>query len=167
MSGVIEDIFVGATKREPVRHADAVEISPSGIVGDRYAAGVGSFSKPIEAGDAGRHVTLIEAEAIETAGRDFAVDWSAGLHRRNLVTRGITLNGLINRRLQIGEVILRCERHCHPCRHLEKLTKLEAMRSLQMRGGLRTRVLRGGWIRVGDRVEVLEGQRQGQRGEQS
>ena len=159
MSAILEEIFISATKREPMQRASAVEIGETGVIGDRYAVGAGSFSKAEEAGDAGRHVTLIEAEAIDTAAREFGIDWSSGLHRRNLVTRGIPLNDLINRRLQIGEVILRGERHCHPCRHLEKLTKLEAMRSLQMRGGLRTRVLRGGTIRVGDAVELLEGQR--------
>jgi MOSC domain-containing protein YiiM len=33
------------------------------------------------------------------------------------------------------------------------------MRSLQMRGGLRMGVLRGGIIRVGDAIQLLEGNR--------
>lgn len=156
MNAGIDDIFISATKREPMRRASDVEVLPTGLAGDRYAAGAGSFSKPVEEGDAGRHVTLIESEAIEHAKREFDVDWSEGLSRRNLVTRGVALNGLINRFLKIGDVILRGERHCHPCRHLEKLTTLEAMRSLQMRGGLRTRVIEVGTIRVGDTLEVLE-----------
>lgn len=134
----------------------AVDVVACGLNGDRYAAGLGSFSKAIEEGDAGRHVTLIESEAIATAAADFGVVWSCGLHRRNLVTSGIALNGLINKYIRIGSVVLRGERHCHPCRHLEKLTTLEAMRSLQMRGGLRTRVVETGRIRVGDAIEVLE-----------
>lgn len=156
MSGVVETIFVGPVKREPMQSVAAVEVARAGIVGDRYAIGAGTFSKRVEEGDAGRHLTIIEAEAIETAADDFGVDWSAGVHRRNLVTRGVPLNGLINKWLKIGDVVLRGERHCHPCRHLEKLTTLEAMRSLQMRGGLRTRVVEAGRIRVGDVVQVLE-----------
>ena len=156
MTASVEAIFVGTTKRLAMSPTTEIEVISTGIAGDRYAAGAGSFSKTIEEGDAGRHVTLIEAEAIEIAAIEFGVDWSAGIHRRNIVTRGVPLNGLINRWLRIGDVVLRGERHCHPCRHLEKLTTLEAMRSLQMRGGLRARVVETGRIRVGDAIDVLE-----------
>jgi MOSC domain-containing protein YiiM len=156
MTGSVEEIFIGATKRLSMTRQSEIELVPTGIAGDRYAVGLGSFSKATEAGDAGRHLTLIEAEAIETAVAEFGVDWSGGIHRRNIVTRGMPLNGLINRWLKIGDVVLRGERHCHPCKHLEKLTTLEAMRSLQMRGGLRARVVETGRIRVGDAIHVLE-----------
>ena len=77
MTGLIEGIFIGLTKREPMRPVREASITETGIVGDRYAAGMGSFTKVNEAGDAGRHVTLIEAEAIATARDQFGVDWSA------------------------------------------------------------------------------------------
>lgn len=159
MNGTVEHIFITANKREPMVAVEVIQVTPTGITGDRYERGQGSFSKLIEDGDAGRHVTLIEGEAIEMARDQFAIDWSPGLHRRNLVTRGIALASLVNHRLQIGDVILRGERTCPPCRHLDKLTGLDAMKSLKSRGGLRTRVVKPGTIRVGDAIVVLEGQR--------
>lgn len=150
------DIFLGSRKRQPMSRVDEATVTETGLADDRYSMGLGSFSKPVEEGDAGRHMTLIESEAIAAARREFGVDWAGGLHRRNLVTSGVALNDMINRFLKIGDVVLRGERHCPPCRHLEKLTTLEAMRSLASRGGLRTRVMKAGTIRVGDAIEVLE-----------
>ncbi len=160
MAAKVEEIYIGAEMGKPLHAVDEVIVLEGvGIEGDRYAAKQGTFTKETEEGDAGKHVTLIEAEAIEAALEEFGEDFREGRSRRNLVTRGVKLNDLINHRLQIGEVILKGERHCHPCGHLSKLTATDAKKSLKMRGGLRTTVLKGGVIRVGDRIKVLEGNR--------
>src|SRR5688500_9082 len=57
-----------------------------GLAGDRYAAGVGSFSRwP----GSGRAVTLIESEALAAIRRECGLDFAGGLHRRNVVTAGV------------------------------------------------------------------------------
>ena len=160
MAGKIEEIYIVAEMGRPLASVNEVTVLEGrGIAGDRYAALAGTFTKEEEEGDAGKHVTLIEAEAIEAALEEFGEDFSKGRSRRNIVTRGIRLNDLINHRLRIGEVIFKGERHCHPCGHLSKLTATDARTSLKMRGGLRTTVIKGGILRVGDTIEVLEGNR--------
>lgn len=161
MAAKIEEIYVGAEKGRPLQSVgEILVIEGVGIDGDRYASRQGTFTKEQEEGDAGRQVTLIEAEAIEAALEAFGDDFRDGKSRRNLVTRGIRLNDLVNHRLQIGQVILRGDRTCPPCGHLSRLTATESRKSLKNRGGLRTTVLKGGVIRVGDRIKVLEGLRE-------
>ena len=120
-----------------------------GIEGDRYFAGIGSFSKhPGE----GREVTLIESEALEALAKEKNVELRAGDARRNVVTRGVPLNHLVGREFQVGEVRLRGIRLCEPCAHLESLTVAGTLAGLIHRGGLRANVIAGGTIRAGDTI---------------
>lgn len=75
--------------------------------------------------------------------------------RRNLVVRGVSLDGLIGKRFRVGEVECFGQRRCEPCAHLERLTRPGVLRGLVHRGGLRADVLSDGEIRVGDRIEAL------------
>jgi MOSC domain-containing protein YiiM len=120
-----------------------------GLEGDRYYNRIGTFSA--EPGT-GREVTLVEIEAIEALARDYQIELEEGLARRNLVTRGVALNHLVDREFKVGAVILRGTRLCEPCSHLEKLTRKGALRGLIHRGGLRADVVTGGAIRVGDAI---------------
>ena len=123
-----------------------------GLEGDRYLAGGGTYS---EKRAPGRHLTLIEAEAIEALAGDAGIELGYGEARRNVVTRGVDLNGLVGKPFRVGE--LRCVgvEPCDPCRHLERLTKPGVLRGLVGRGGLRADVVRGGEIAVGDSVEAI------------
>ena len=97
-------------------------------------------------------MTLIESEAIEALKRDYGVEIAAALARRNLVTRGVALNHLIERQFTVGAVTLRGTRLCDPCAHLEKLSRKGALRGLIHRGGLRAEIITGGVIRIGDTI---------------
>ena len=134
----------GATMVE-VRSVRAV--AGKGLEGDRYAAGVGKFSR--KAGP-GREITLIEAEAIESLAREYKVKMDQAESRRNLVTEGLPLNHLVGREFRVGDVTLRGMRLCEPCGHLETLTRPGVRRGLVHRGGLRADIVEGGVIRVGD-----------------
>ena len=118
-----------------------------GLEGDRYYSKLGTYSN--ETGS-GRDVTLIEIEAIEALKKDYEVQLDAGQSRRNIVTRGVALNHLVEREFRIGDVVLRGTRLCEPCAHLEKLTVKGAMRGLIHRGGLRAEIVKGGVVHVGD-----------------
>jgi MOSC domain-containing protein YiiM len=96
---------------------------------------------------------LIEIEAIEGLKRDYEIQLDPGQARRNIVTRNVALNHLVEQEFRIGDVVLRGTRLCEPCAHMEKLTRKGAMRGLIHRGGLRAEVVKGGAIRVGDVVE--------------
>jgi MOSC domain-containing protein YiiM len=117
-----------------------------GILGDRYATGQGHWSDPRWPH---QELTLIEEEVAE----EVAI---AAVHvRRNIVTRGVRLNALVGVTFQIGSVRLVGVRLCDPCRYLETLTRPGLLRALQDRGGLRTSIVHGGRIHVGDRVTTL------------
>jgi MOSC domain-containing protein YiiM len=131
----------------PVESARAV--AGKGLEGDRYHDLAGTFSKT---DGGGREVTMIEAEAFEHLAANASIEIEQCEGRRNLVTRGIALNDLVGHEFQVGEVRLRGVRLCHPCGHLEKLTKAGVKQGLDMRGGLRCDIVTGGIIRNGDAI---------------
>lgn len=146
--GSVEQIWIAADTGEPGRALEAVQVIPGeGLEGDRYPAGKGTFpsARP------GSAVTLIEAEVCES----FEPPLSPEEHRRNLVTRGIELNGMIGREFLIGAVHLRGIRLCEPCATMQRYSGREILRPLVHRGGLRADVLAAGEIHVGDRIELL------------
>ena len=126
-------------------------VKSKGLEGDRYAAKLGTYSKDP---GSGRDVTLIESEAIEALRRDYQIELAADESRRNIVTRGISLNHLVGKEFRVGEAVLRGTRLCEPCAHMEKLTVKGALRGLIHRGGLRAEIVQGGTIRVGDALIV-------------
>jgi hypothetical protein len=140
-------LYTAAAAGEPmVGHAE-VEVRPGlGIVGDRYALGRGYWSDPRWPD---QELTLVEAEVAEALGVD------AAALRRNVVTRGGSLNALIGVRFRIGAVLLEGVRPCDPCRYLERFTRPGLARALAGRGGLRARVLTAGRLRVGDAIITI------------
>ena len=106
-----------------------------GLEGDRYAAGIGTFSER----PGKRDVTLIESETLEAYTRESGQKLSAAEARRNLLTQGVRLNDLVGCEFQVGTVRLRGLRLSEPCTHLMRLTHPGTLRGLVHRGGLRGR----------------------------
>lgn len=148
--GRVVQLWTAPAAGAPMAAHAAVEAAEVGLVGDRYAAGEGSFSRwP----GPHRAVTVIAAEALRAAEAAFGVSLAAGEHRRNVVVEGVDLEALLKRPFRIGGATLRGERRCAPCRYLVRVTGQEALfDALRGRGGLRCRVLEPGPIRVGDAV---------------
>lgn len=148
-SGRVEALALAPAAEAPmVLVEQAMVRTGRGLEGDRYAAGRGTFSNP---NARGHDLTLIEGEALD----DLMLPTGRLTHgdaRRNVVTRGIDLNGLVGRRFAVGEVECLGQRLCEPCAHLERLTLPGALRGLVHRGGLRADVLSDGVIRLGDPV---------------
>ena len=148
--GTVIEIHVAPTGAAPMRSVTTAQVVVGkGLEGDRYYSKLGTYSN--QAGS-GRDVTLIEIEAIEGLKRDYEIQLDPGQSRRNIVTRGIALNHLVEQEFRIGDVVLRGTRLCEPCAHMEKLTVKGTMRGLIHRGGLRAEIIKGGTIRVGDRI---------------
>lgn len=124
-----------------------------GLEGDRYRQNTGTFSKK-KGPD--REVTLIEAEALDALQREAGIQLAPGETRRNLITRNVPLNHLVNQTFQVGAVVLRGLRLCEPCGHLENLTGKSLVGPLAHRGGLRAQVLTGGPLHVGDAIVPTE-----------
>jgi MOSC domain-containing protein YiiM len=153
MQGRIISIHVAKTGGRPMETiTHALIVAGRGLQGDRYHEGIGTYSN--RPGN-GRHVTLIESEALEALKRDYGVDIEPAQARRNIVTRTVALNHLVGREFTVGEARLRGTRLCDPCAHLESLSAPGALRGLIHRGGLRAEVVSGGRIRVGDSVTAL------------
>jgi MOSC domain-containing protein YiiM len=152
--GSVVSLHVARTGAAPIQNRDRVEaVAGRGLEGDRYFAGLGTYSRDP---GSGRHVTLIEIEALEGLKRDYSIAIAPGESRRNLVTRNVPLNHLVGREFLIGKVRLRGTRLCEPCAHLERLTQHGALRGLVHRGGLRAEILSGGTITVGAAIVLPE-----------
>ena len=124
-------------------------VAGKGLQGDRYLNQTGKFSdRPGPA----RQLTLIELESLEALQRENATTLSPLESRRNIVTRGVPLNHLVNRRFRLGEVVARGIRLCEPCEYLEEITQKKVISGLMHRGGLRAEILEGGIVRIGDPI---------------
>ncbi|HEY2712527.1 MAG TPA: MOSC domain-containing protein [Chthoniobacterales bacterium] len=145
-------IFIAAQPEELPRSVDNVRaMAGKGLEGDRYAAGIGTFSNY----PGKRDVTLIESEMLSTFEGETGKRLSAAESRRNLLTRGVRLNHLIDREFQIGSIRLRGLRLSEPCTHLARLTQREVLPGLVHRGGLIAEVLCDGVLTVGDEISEL------------
>jgi MOSC domain-containing protein YiiM len=101
-------------------------------------------------------VTLIQLEHLRVLGELL----STGLVdparlRRNLAVSGINLISLKGRQFEIGEAVLEGTGPCHPCFRMEAALGPGGYNAMRGHGGLNARVIRGGCIRVGDRVRAL------------
>lgn len=144
--GTVAAVLIAPEAEAPLASVDEVgAIAGRGLEGDRYASGGGTFSGP----GRGYQLTLVEADVLD----EIELPWAHA--RRNVVTRGIGLNGLVGRRFRVGTAECIGRRLCEPCAHLERLARPGLLRPLVHRGGLRADIVADGRIRVGDGVAPL------------
>ena len=154
MAIFVEGIFLapeGGAQMKGVQAATALE--GCGLEDDRYCAGTGHWSR------FGRvcEVTFIAAEDLDDIQRETSVSVNNGEHRRNVVTRGISLKALRRgQRFGAGEVVFEYRGPRSVCRYIERLTEPGMTQALKGRGGICARVIENGTVRVGDEIEVLQ-----------
>ena len=120
-------------------------VADKGIVGDRYFK---DFSDPLS------QLTLIESENIDYYNSKYNSNIDYLDFRRNIITKGIKLNDLVDKKILIGNVEIEVIDLCRPCKFLQnKLEKDNIIKEFLRRGGLRCRILRSGSIRVGDIIK--------------
>ncbi len=154
LPGAVVSLHIAPNGAAPMQSVDSLKaIAGRGLEGDRYFQRCGTYSR--YPGD-GRQVTLIELETIEALRREYRSAMEPSAARRNIVTCRLALNHLVGKSFHIGPVMLRGTRLCEPCMHLERLSSPGAMRGLIHRGGLRSEILQGGMIRVGDEIRLAE-----------
>jgi hypothetical protein len=154
--GVVEAIFIAPAAGAPMQRIARVPAHAGlGLEGDRYFLGSGYYSPLPYPREGGRHITLIEDEVLDALRLEDGLVLEAIDSRRNLLTRGIALNALLDRQFMIGDV--RCEGVglCEPCIYLEALTGKTLLQALVHRGGLRAKILTDGTICVGDQVQLV------------
>ncbi len=148
----IEAIFIATRGSAAMRRVEQVDaIANRGLAGDRYLERTGYWTGVDEC-----EVTLIRGEDLDEIHRATGLHVHDGEHRRNLITRGVQLDGLVGRRFRIGEAVLCYDRPRPPCGHVQQLTERGMTRALYGRGGICARVVKSGRIRVGDALVVLD-----------
>ena len=148
-AGVVAEIWIAPAAGEPATgHGRLQALAGRGLAGDRHSEGKGTFPSGLP----GSALTLIEAEVCES----FDPPLRADEHRRNLVTRGIALNGLVGHEFMIGQTRCRGMRLCEPCTVADGYASRPILRPLVHRGGLRADILDDGEIQVGDPVQPID-----------
>jgi MOSC domain-containing protein YiiM len=146
--GRIEHIHIAPAEGAPLQALEEVEaLAGVGLTGDRYAQ---ADHDPDY--DGGQDLTLVEAEALERLAAEEGIQLEPGATRRNLTTRGVSLNDLVGKTFWVGDVLAQGIELCEPCNHLQQTIGKPILRPLTHRAGLRAQLLTSGTIRVGDEL---------------
>ena len=96
-------------------------------------------------------VLLMDEETLRSFGL------APGIVRENVTTEGLEVNGLrVGQKLKIGEVELEVSLVCDPCEQIEALRE-GLQEAMEGKRGMLCRVLRGGLLRRGDAIELMNG----------
>ena len=127
----------------PLQEVEAVE--GKGLVGDHYSGSSGN-----------RQVTLIQAEHLAAVAYMLKTEVvEPELTRRNIVVSGINLLAFEDQQFQIGEAALEMTGLCRPCERMEENLGEGGYNAMRGHGGITCRVVKGGKIRVGDKVKLV------------
>ncbi len=143
--------FFGHHGKPPDDHAilevDEIEcVAGKGIRGDRF------FEHKL---DYKGQITFFESEVYDDLCDEFAV-WDRGpdVLRRNVITRGVRLNDLIDVEFEIQGVHFLGKEECRPCYWMDRAVAPGAEERLRGRGGLRAEILRSGFISSSVKVKA-------------
>ena len=149
--GELLHIHVASNAAAPMEELrEARLVAGIGIEGDRYATGLGTYSRKPHLD---RQLTLIEIEVLEAIARDRGIEIAPSEHRRNLTTRGVPLGHLVGQYFRVGDCVLYGGRMNVPCLYLETLLGKKVFKPLLNRSGLNCRIVIGGIIRNLERIE--------------
>lgn len=145
--GQVGAVFVGAQPGGTVQRIPSVEaVAGSGLVGDRY------FASDVDH-DPREEITLFSDEDVRSARDESGIPIDHTDLRRNILTTGVDLPGLVGATIRVGEVVIDSLEDNPPCAHLQRLAGKQILAPLVGRGGLRGRIVTGGTIREGDPIE--------------
>lgn len=154
---------IDAILLRPRRDAPAVAVTSAAALAGRGLDGDRSAARALTSnGGSKRQVTLIQAEHLP-----LIAAWTgrAGIDpaalRRNLVISGINLvaarSPFADRPLRVllgAEIVLEISGPCDPCSKMETTLGPGGYNAMRGHGGMTARVLVGGTIAIGDRVEI-------------
>jgi len=145
---VVHEIGITEKNNQEIEKKETIEVVASkGIVGDRYFH---DFNGDRE------QITLIESENIDYYNDTFNTKFTYLEFRRNIITKNIKLNDLVGKTIQVGEIKLKVNDLCRPCKDLQqRLGKSNIIKEFLRRGGLRCEILSSGNINIGDKISVL------------
>jgi len=150
MTGYILEINLTSEAGAPTLAHDYAEVLPGrGIAGDRKC----KENLPDKKNIYERQITFIEIEQINRFNDFYHVQMTPSESRRNVVTKCIDLNQLVDREFMVGDVRMRGTTLCEPCKYLEDLTSLPIVEGYLNRGGLCAEILTQGYIHIGDSIQ--------------
>ena len=136
-------LHVAKGTRLPMRAVEAVEVeTQAGIVGDRYH------------GSRHRQVSVQSLDALAAAEAAYGAPVPAHLTRRNVTISHGEVPRDPGSLIRLGPVLLEVVRVAAPCKLLDDTIGRGAQEALRRRGGSICRVLDGGPLALGDRVEL-------------
>ena len=122
-------------------------VSGKGIIGDRH---FNEHNNPYN------QLSLIESENIDYYSKEFQLNIPYLSFRRNIVTKGIKLNDLIDKKILIGQIEVKGINLCRPCKHLEQtLEQNNIIKEFLRKGGLRCEILNSGKISINDKITLI------------
>ena len=142
-------IGIVKNNNQKINDVESIDVvKDKGIVGDRH---FNEFNDPYN------QLSLIECENIDYYNNKYNLNIPYIDFRRNIVTKGIKLNDLVGKKIQLGNVIVEGIDLCRPCKHLsEKLNQGNIIKEFLRRGGLRCQILSSSNIRIGDKINVSD-----------
>lgn len=137
----------GAPGQNPMRELEQIRcVAGRGIEGDRYFDHKVAFKGQI---------TFFANEVYEALCAQFGrSDKPRSVFRRNVVTRGVDLDGLIGCEFDLQGIRFFGVESCKPCYWMDQAFCFGAEAALQGRGGLRARILSDGVLRVTGSTEL-------------
>jgi MOSC domain-containing protein YiiM len=141
MPGRVEAIRIAPEHEQLPEPVDSIDVKAEGLTGDRYYG----------RGD----ITLIEEEALAAFTEETGIQLSHAEIRRQVLTSGIRLNDLVDKRFRVGGVEAVGIEWCEPCNHIQSLTYPGVLKGMVHRAGLRAEIVHAGTISVGDEVDEV------------
>ena len=150
MKKVYKVFKIGISKKNSQKIIEISEIevlSGKGVLGDRHFHNYDGYKGQI---------TLIEKENIDYYNNKYKTKIPYVDFRRNIITEGIELNGLVKKEIEIGTIKILPYELCKPCLHLEQMVNgKDIIKEFLIRGGLRCEVLVSGKVKIGDKIIIL------------
>jgi len=144
MSKVLK-LGISSDYNKEIEEVVSIEVlANKGVIGDRHFK---DFNDPY------CQLSLIESENIDYYNLKYGLNIPYVNFRRNVVTKGVRLNELVGKKLQVGNVELEGVDLCRPCRHLtEVLNQNNILKEFIRKGGLRCQILSSSTINIGDEI---------------
>ncbi|MBI3659985.1 MOSC domain-containing protein [Candidatus Acetothermia bacterium] len=145
MQGQLVAIHISPTYRSVLQKLERAEVVTNrGFIGDHHACP-----------DTDRQILVLAQESLAEVNAELGTQLQPGMLRENLSTQGIPVQQLIGKCLRIGEsVILELKKSCTPCSRMDEI-RLGLREKLSGRRGILAKVVQGGWVRVGDLIQVI------------
>ena len=144
--GTVNFILVRKKSKElPTEMVSVQAIENCGLEGDHYNKPGGS-----------RQITIIQQEHLDEASDELNFTVKPILTRRNIVVQGVSLNSIPNNSyIRIGDAVVQKTGDCPPCETMNKNLGKGGRAALEGKGGITARISKGGTIKIGDLLEIL------------